>query len=76
MDRVTSKPEIMSGKPIIKGTRITVEYILDLLASGMTPKEICLEHPQLTLEDIRAAIEYANKLLKDTEVYPAKVATL
>ena len=72
MTKIISDPKILVGKSVIKGTRIAVEHILDLLASGMTSKEICKEYPQLREEDIRTAIEYANKLLKDTEVYPAQ----
>ena len=69
MERITTDPKILTGKPIVRGTRIAVEHVLDLLASGMTPKEICKEYPQLREEDVRASVEYANKLLKDTEVY-------
>jgi uncharacterized protein (DUF433 family) len=59
LDRITINPEIMLGKPVIKGTRITVEIILRKLAEGMTIEEIIKSYPQLTKEDILAVLEYA-----------------
>ena len=55
----------MVGKPIIAGTRITVEHILDLLAQGMETKEILAEYPHLKRRDIQAAAAYAQKTVKD-----------
>ena len=63
-DRVISDPKIMFGKPVIRGTRITVELILQKLASGMSVGEIITHHPVLTAEDIRAALVYAADLPK------------
>jgi uncharacterized protein (DUF433 family) len=54
--RITVDPEILAGKPIIKGTRIPVELILDLLANGWTTEEILENYPQLKKEDITAAL--------------------
>ncbi|MEX0937931.1 MAG: DUF433 domain-containing protein [Pirellulales bacterium] len=54
-DRVQIDPQIMFGKPVIKGTRITVEFILRKIAEGMSDEEILAHHPHLTIEDIRAA---------------------
>ena len=68
--RITLDPEILAGKPIIKGTRITVEFILDLLANGWTVEGIIENYPQLEEEDIRAALRYATNLLKEEMVYP------
>jgi len=59
LDRIIINPEIMLGKPVIKGTRITVEIILRKLAEGMTIEEIIKSYPQLTKEDILAVLEYA-----------------
>ena len=56
--RISVKPEVMGGKPCIKGTRIWVSLILDFLASGETPEQILTSYPQLTADDIRAAIAY------------------
>ncbi|MCD6488294.1 MAG: DUF433 domain-containing protein [Desulfurococcales archaeon] len=60
-------PRIMVGKPVIKGTRITVDMILELLAAGMKPKEIAEDYG-ISLEDIRAALLYAAKVLSREEV--------
>ncbi|WP_437756139.1 DUF433 domain-containing protein [Sorangium sp. So ce1389] len=59
MDRITSDPEVMLGKPVIRGTRITVEHILEELAGGMTFDDLLAAHPQLTREDLSAAISFA-----------------
>ena len=63
--RITIDPEILAGKPIIKGTRIPVELILDLLANGWTTEEILENYPQLKKEDIIAALKYAAQVLKE-----------
>lgn len=54
--RITTNPEILAGKPIIKGTRLAVEHVLDFLGQGMTTEEIMQEYPQLKKEDILACI--------------------
>jgi uncharacterized protein (DUF433 family) len=64
-DRIIVDPQVLMGKPIIKGTRIAVEFILDLLASGWTVKDILKNYPQLKKEDIIAALKYAAKLDKE-----------
>jgi uncharacterized protein (DUF433 family) len=56
LERITLNPKVMVGKPVIKGTRLTVEYILNLLAHGATTAEILEEYKGLTQEDIRACI--------------------
>ena len=66
--RVISDPKIMFGKPVIKGTRITVELILRKLAEGMTDAEIMTHHPQLTVEDIRAATAFAADHLASEDI--------
>lgn len=68
MNRITFNPKILGGKPIIKGTRISVEFILELLASDMNVDEIVKEYPQLTREDVLVAIEYAANTVKKEEV--------
>ncbi len=69
VNRIIVDQEILAGKPIIKGTRISVEFILELLSSGMTIEEIQKEYPHLTKEDILAALQYATSVLKHEEVY-------
>lgn len=61
-------PKVLRGKPIIKGTRISVELILELLASGMNSEEIVKEYPHLKKKDILEAIKFAAKALKHEEV--------
>jgi uncharacterized protein (DUF433 family) len=67
---ITSDPKIMMGKPIIRGTRITVELVLEKLAAGETIEQILSEHPRLTSEGIRAAIAFAAEALRADVVYP------
>jgi uncharacterized protein (DUF433 family) len=67
-ERIESNPNIMFGKPVIKGTRITVEQILRKLGAGMTPQDILRDHPRLTLEDIRAAEAFAADYLANEEL--------
>ncbi len=59
IDRITANPKILGGKPIIRGTRLSVEFILDLLASGMSEEEILEDYPHITREDIRACLRHA-----------------
>lgn len=61
---ITSNPDIMMGKPVIAGTRITVEHILEELAAGTTIDELLDAHPRLTPEAIRAALTYAVNVLR------------
>lgn len=70
MDRITVDPEVMVGKPIIKGTRITVRLIVQLLANGETEAEILEDYPDLTREDIKAALLYASECLDREEIIP------
>lgn len=67
---IISNPEIMLGKPVIKGTRITVELILEKFANGETVEQIIESHPHLTREAIQAAVAFAVEVLKCDIVYP------
>ncbi|MBS3763391.1 MAG: DUF433 domain-containing protein [Planctomycetes bacterium] len=58
-DRIEINPEVMMGKPVIRGTRVTVELILRKIANGATREDLLDAYPNLTAEDIRAAVEYA-----------------
>jgi uncharacterized protein (DUF433 family) len=62
IDRITSHPNIMNGKACIRGMRITVSLLLNLIANGMTKEEILKEYPALEVEDIDQCIEYAPKV--------------
>jgi len=68
MERIVFNPKILNGKPIIRGTRISVEFILELLASGMTQDDIIKEYKHLKKEDVLAAIEFAAKSVRHEEV--------
>jgi uncharacterized protein (DUF433 family) len=68
LDRVVVDPEILVGKPVIKGTRIPVYLIIELLGSGMTETEILEQYPTLKKEDIKAALLYASKCLENEEI--------
>ncbi len=70
LKRIVVDPNIMIGKPVIKGTRLTVEYILNLLARGSTTAEILSEYQGLTQEDIQACLLFATRSLEDTEFMP------
>jgi uncharacterized protein (DUF433 family) len=72
-ERIVSDPRILTGKPVIKGTRLAVEFILDLLANGWSEVEISKNYPRLTHEDIQACLCYDSALLKSERVYPIKV---
>ncbi|MGD0995686.1 MAG: DUF433 domain-containing protein [Candidatus Bathyarchaeia archaeon] len=67
MDRIMIDPEVLSEKPVIKGTRIPVYLIIELLARGMTEKEILRQYPTLRKEDIKAALLYASNCIENEE---------
>ena len=62
-DRITVNPEQCGGRPCIRGTRVRVSDVLDLLANGLSPEEILEEMPDLELEDIRASLKFASRRL-------------
>lgn len=68
-DRISVDPNVLVGKPVIKGTRIAVEFVVDLLASGWTTERILHEYDHLTNEDIQACLAYASEVLKSERVY-------
>jgi uncharacterized protein (DUF433 family) len=67
-DRIQIDPEVMSGKPVVRGTRIPVETILRKLGAGLSAEEIIAEHPRLTADDVRAAQAFAADYLADQDV--------
>lgn len=68
-DRIVIDPAVQVGKPIVKGTRLTVEFVIDLLARGWTREQVLAEYPQLTAEDVQACLAYASEVLKAEKVY-------
>lgn len=73
-ERIEVNPRILGGKPVIKGTRIPVYLILELLSAGYDFKRIIKAYPTLTKEDIKAAVEYAAKVMKNEEAFEYAVS--
>ncbi len=71
--RIIIDPEILVGKPVIKGTRLAVEFIIGLLAEGWSEHDILNNYPGLTSEDIKACLAYASEVLQSERVYPLQV---
>jgi len=75
MDRISVDPKVCHGQPCIKGTRIMVYLILELLESGLGAEQIIKEYyPQLTKQDIEACLHYAASLIRDAEYIPFETA--
>ncbi|MBI3950596.1 MAG: DUF433 domain-containing protein [Acidobacteria bacterium] len=72
-ERIIIDPDILVGKPVVKGTRLAVEFIVDLLAQGWSEADILRNYPGLTREDIQACLSYASAVLRAEKVYPLKV---
>lgn len=70
LERIVLNPKVMLGKPVIRGTRLTVDFILNLFAHGATESEILNEYEGLTIEDIQACFLFATNSLKNTEFMP------
>ena len=68
--RIHIDPSILVGKPVIKGTRLAVEFVIDLLAQGWTEEQILQSYPGITHEDIQACLAYASAILHAERVYP------
>ena len=64
LERITVDPNVLAGKPVIKGTRIPIYLIIQLIASDMTIKDVLKEYPELKEDDVKAALLYASKLLE------------
>ncbi len=69
-DRIESNPKIMVGKPVIKGTRLTVQHIMEQLANGWTESDLLESYPGLTHEDIQACFAFVADTLNDIRVFP------
>ena len=70
MTRIVCDPEIMLGKPTVEGTRLTVETLLEKLASGYSQEDLLQAHPRLTVDGIRAAFDFAAQSVRNDIVYP------
>ena len=71
--RIVLDPAILAGKPIVKGTRLSVEHVVQLLADGWTEQVIVDQYPGLTAEDIRACLHYASERLREEKVHPLRI---
>ncbi len=69
-ERIVVDPGILVGKPVVKGTRLAVEFIVDLLAQGWSEEEVVRNYPGLRYEDIQACLAYASAILRAERVYP------
>ena len=70
LTRIELNPKILTGKAVIKGTRLSVQFIIGLLANGYSYNDILNEYPGLTIEDIQACLSFANNALEDSAFYP------
>jgi uncharacterized protein (DUF433 family) len=68
-ERIEMNPDIMGGKPVVRGTRVPVELILRKLGAGMSPESILVDHPRLTHDDILAAQAFAADYLADEDIF-------
>lgn len=70
LTRITVDPKVLVGKPVIRGTRLSVEFIIGLLAEGWTEKDILENYPGVVTEDIKACLAYAREVLINERIYP------
>lgn len=73
-DRIVSDPGILGGKPCVRGTRLTVDFLLELMASGATQSDVVQAYPQLAVEDVADALRFAAHYLENDILISAKVA--
>jgi len=71
-ERITIDQNVLVGKPVIRGTRLSVEFIIDLLAEGWSSEEIVMNYPGVAAENIQACLSYASAMLHAEKVYPLK----
>ena len=69
-DRIVLDPAVLAGKPVVKGTRIAVEFVVDLLAQGWTTEQILKEYDHLTADDVLACLAYAGDVMRSETVHP------
>jgi len=69
-ERIVVDPKVLVGKPVVKGTRLAVEFLIELLAQGWSEADILKNYPGLTREDIQACLAYASAVLQAEKVYP------
>jgi uncharacterized protein (DUF433 family) len=72
---IHSDAEVLGGKPVVRGTRLAVDFLLGLLAEGWSPEQVLDDYPQLTPEALRAVFAYASEALHDESFYPVDLGT-
>lgn len=70
LDRIVADPTVLAGKPVVRGTRISVEFVIDLLARGYSKQQVIEQYDHLTMEDVHACLAYAREVLQSERVYP------
>jgi uncharacterized protein (DUF433 family) len=70
LEKIAVHPTVMAGRPVVRGTRLTVEYILNLLAYGASVEDILKEYEGLTVQDVQACLLFATKFMEDTAFMP------
>jgi uncharacterized protein (DUF433 family) len=73
-EHITLDPRILVGKPVVRGTRISVELVIDLLAAGWTEQQLLDSYPTLKADDVRACLAYASEILHGEKVFPLQPA--
>lgn len=68
-DRITVDPDVLVGKPVIKGTRLAVEFIIGLLGQGWTVDEVLEDYPWITREDVQACLAYASEMMQSEKIH-------
>lgn len=69
-ERIVVDPQVLAGKPVVRGTRLAVEFILELLAAGQSENDLLTSYPELTRDDILACLSYASYLAHEYKAYP------
>jgi len=69
-DRIELNPQVLCGKPVVKGTRISVEHVIKLLADGWSEADVLRSYPHLTAQDVKACLAYAGDMLANEHVFP------
>jgi uncharacterized protein (DUF433 family) len=70
-DKIDLNPSVLAGKPVVRGSRLSVDFILGLMGQGWSEIDILRNYPGITHEDIAACLQYASKILQSEKVYPA-----
>ena len=72
LERIVADPKVLAGKPVVRGTRISVELVIDLLARGYSKQQVLEQYAHLTMDDVHACLAYAREVLQSERVYPSE----